>query len=180
MLDEKYEWVAVMTRHQAESIAAKAIENLGAEVYLPMMPLRDRRFKGNDIPEKPMFPCYLFAKINNKMVYNTRTARGVIGIVTSNHSACVVPQRDIDNVKAFEASQRKVYIHATQQLVKGAMATITSGEFAGMQGRLIRGCKDGNFAVSLEVMHVSFVVHVRRDELVPAEKPEEEKGLLDN
>lgn len=179
MLDKKFEWVAVMTRYQAEPIAVKALADLGLEVYLPMMPMRDRRHKGDDLPEKPMFPCYLFVKINNKWVYKTRTARGVVGIVTSNHSAIVVPQRDIDNVRAFEASQRKVYIHNTQQLVKGAMATITSGEFAGMQGRLIRGCKDGNFAVSLEVMHVSFVVHVRRDELIPADEPEEKKGMLE-
>lgn len=169
MLTEKHEWVAVMTYPHAERLAATALKDSGLEVYLPMLHGQDKRFKRNPMQEKPMFPCYLFAKINNKEIYMTRTARGVVNIVSSNHSAIVVPQRDIDNVRAFEATQRKVFIHQTGELVKGALATITEGEFAGMQGRLIRGCKDGNFAVSIEVMNVSFVVHVRRDELVPGE-----------
>lgn len=169
MLTDKFEWVAVMTNPQAERKAAKALGDLGLEVYLPMLCGHDRRHKGADGMEKPMFPGYLFVKINNRLIYDTRTARGVFGIVTSDHSACVVPQCDIDNVRAFEATQRKVFVHDTSALVKGAMATITAGEFAGMQGRLIRGCKDGNFAVCIEVMHLSLVVHVRRDELRPAD-----------
>lgn len=170
MLTEVHEWVAVMTYPQAERLAATSIAELGYEVYLPMIHSRDLRRKKNPIAERPMFPCYLFAKIDKWGIYPTRTARGVLRIVSSNHSACVVPQRDIDNVRAFEASKRKVYIHETAQLVKGALATITEGEFAGMQGRIVRGCKDGNFAVSIEVMNLSFVVHVRRDELRAAEQ----------
>ena len=177
MLTEEHEWAAVMTYPQAERLAASTLQSLGIEVYLPLLPGRDRRFKKEQMPEKPMFPCYLFAKINKREVYMTRTARGVFGLVTSNHSVCVVPQRDIDNVRVFEASQRKVFIHDTSKLTKGALATITNGEFAGMQGRLIRGCKDGNFAVSIEVMNVSFVVHIRRDELAPANTPEDNKGI---
>lgn len=167
MLTEKLEWAAVMTHPRAERLAAAALEKSGIEVYVPLMHIRDRRRKP-DAEEKPMFPGYLFVRINKWLVYPARTARGVFGLVTLDHSVCVVPQRDIDNVRAFEATQRKVFIHDTAALVKGATATITDGEFAGMQGRVVRGCKDGNFAVSIEVMNVSFVVHVRRDELKPA------------
>ena len=126
-----------------------------------------------------MFPCYLFALINDTLIYKTRTARGVVSIVSSQHNIIVVPQRDIDNVRAFEEAQRKVFIHDTHRLVKGAVATITKGEFAGMQGRLVRGCKDGNFCVSISVTNMSFVVHIRRDELAPVENPEEDGGIWD-
>ena len=166
MLTEKREWAAVITHPKAERLAAAELEKMGLEVYLPLLPNRDKRFK-KPLPEKPMFPCYLFAKINKFEIYDTRTARGVFNLVTLDHSVCVVPQREIDCVRAFEATQRKVVIHDTAKLVKGAMATIVEGEFAGMQGRLVRGCKDGNFAVSIEVMNVSFVVHIRREELKP-------------
>lgn len=171
MLTEKREWAAVITHPKAERLAATELEKMGLEVYLPLLPHCDKRFK-NPLPEKPMFPCYLFAKINKFEIYPVRTARGVFGLVTLDHSVSVVPQRDIDSVRAFEATQRKVVIHDTAKLVKGAVATIVEGEFAGMQGRLVRGCKDGNFAVSIEVMNVSFVVHVRRDELKPSESQE--------
>ncbi len=167
MLTEEYKWVAVMTHANAEQLAADTIAQFADEVYLPMMHVRDKR-RRNMMPEKPMFPSYLFAHINKYQIFDTRTARGVIGIVSANHSAIVVPQRDIDMVRAFEATERKVFIHDTAKLVKGNEATITDGEFAGMHGRVVRGCKDGNFAVNIEVMNVSFVVHVRRDELRPA------------
>ena len=180
MLTEELSWVAVMTYPQAEFTAARALEEAGVEVYLPLLRGRDKRYRSGRSPEKPMFPCYLFARINKFQIYDTRTARGVVCIVSLNHSATVVPQRDIDNVRAFEASQRNIYIHDTHKLVKGAEVTIRSGEFAGMQGRLVRGCKDGNFAVSIDVMHVSFVVHIGRDELAPAETKEENKGIWEN
>ena len=179
MLTEQYAWVAVVTYAQSERLAARSLEELGIEVYLPMLMGKDKRRTRNPEVEMPMFPCYLFARINSKLVYHTRTARGVRAIVTSNHSAIVVPQRDIDAVHAFEESKRKVYLWQTSQLVKGTPAIIQAGEFAGMQGILIRGCKDGNFAVNIEVMNTSFVIHVRRDELIPAEQPKAQKAIWD-
>ncbi len=168
MLSNKYEWVAVMTWPHAESLVASRLEEAGIEYYLPMLQGRDLRYKRILTPEKPMFPCYLFAKINDKHIYQTRTVKGVIQIVSSAHSIIVVPQKDIDNVKAFEKSQREWYLRETHKLVKGAEVTITNGEFAGMQGRMVKDNPDGNFCVSITVMNVSFLVHVRRDELVAA------------
>ena len=175
MLTEARSWVAVVTYPQAERLAADTLDQMGLEVYLPMMHTRDMRRKKNVMDEKPMFPGYIFARLNKFDIYPVRTARGVVNIVTSNHEVCVVPQRDIDNVRMFEATQRKVFVLETSKLVKGTHVTITEGEFAGMQGHLVRGCKDGNFAVGIEVMNVSFVVHLKRNELKPTAMPEEER-----
>lgn len=90
--------------------------------------------------------------------------------MSSGHSIIEVPEQDIETVRRFEASQRKIFIHETSQLTKGSEAIITEGEFAGLRGRLVRGCKDGNFCVNIDVMNMSFVVKVRRDELRPAEE----------
>lgn len=173
MLTHKPDWVAVMTWTGAEPLVAKRFDEDGIEYYLPMIHKRDLRFKPSEMPEKPMFPSYIFARISDKQIYQTRTTKGVLKIVSSQHSIITVPQRDIDNVRAFEASQRKWFLHETQQLRKGAWVTITNGEFAGMQGRMVKGCPDGNFCVGIEVMNVSFVVRVRRSELVVAPEPEE-------
>ena len=78
-----------------------------------------------------------------------------------------MPENEIEAVRAFEASQRKFHLHETAKLTKGAEAEITEGEFAGMRGRLVKGCVDGNFSVSINVMNMSFVVKLRRDELRP-------------
>lgn len=182
MLTKNPDWVAVMTWPNAERLVASRFEEGGIEYYLPMLQGRDLRYKKQLSPEKPMFPCYLFARINDKQIYQTRTTKGVIQIVSSQHSIIVVPQRDIDNVKAFEASQREWFIHETHKLTKGSWVTITNGEFAGMQGRLVKDCPDGNFCVSISVMNVSFVVNVLRSELVSTADPEEgnDKGLWHN
>lgn len=166
-----------MTRPNAEALVARrfAEGEPPVECYLPLLHVKDRRFKKDNMPEKAMFPCYLFARINAKQIYQTRTTKGVIAIVSSQHSIIPVPQSDIDKVKAFEASQRKIFIHETSKLVKGAECEITQGEFAGMRGTLVRGCKDGNFCVSISVMNVSFVVRLKRDELHAVENTEEEQ-----
>ena len=169
MLDSNPAWVAVMTHSGAENLVAERFRKTEPpiECYLPMMVTKDRRYKKKPQQEKPMFPGYLFARINNKQVYPTRTTRGVIYIVSSQHSIIQVPESEIEAIRAFEATQRKIFIHETAQLVRGAEAVIKAGEFAGMRGRLIKGCKDGNFSVSISVMNASFVVHLKRFELQP-------------
>ena len=166
MLTHRPDWVAVLTWTGAEPLVAKRFEEGGIEHYLPMLHRRDLRHQASTEPEKPMFPSYIFARISDRQIYQTRTTKGVINIVSSQHSIVTVPQRDIDNVRAFELSEREWYLHQTQQLKKGAWVTITGGEFAGMQGRMVRGCPDGNFCVNISVMNVSFVIRVRRSELI--------------
>lgn len=176
MLDHNPAWVAVMTLPNYEQRVARAFADAqpAIECYLPMLANKDRRFKKDLGVEKPMFPCYMFARINARQIYQTRTTRGVRFIVSSQHSIIQVPESEIEAVRRFEASQRKMVIVETSKLVKGATATIMSGEFAGLQGRLLKACKDGNFAVNITVMNMSFVVHIKRSELRPADDSAEE------
>lgn len=173
MLTSKPAWVAVMTRPNAETLVAERFREAEPpiECYLPMMMGKDKRFKRNPNQEKPMFPNYLFARINDKQIYQTRTVKGVACIVSSQHSIIQVPDREIEAVRLFENTQRKIHFHETSHLVRGAKATILEGEFAGMEGTLVKQCKDGNFSVNIEVMNISIVVHVKRNELRPAEEP---------
>lgn len=175
MLNSRPSWVAVMTYPNAEDLVAERFQNAEPpiECYLPKIVNRDKRFTRNPIQEKPMFPCYIFAHINNKQIYQTRSTRGVIYIVSSQHSIIQVPDREIEAVRRFEASQRKYHFYETSRLVRGAHTVITEGEFAGLEGTLVKDCKDGNFCISIEVMNISIVVRVRRDELRPKEMPEE-------
>lgn len=159
-----------MTYPNAEQTVANHFANDAPtiEYYLPMVYERDRRRKINGMAERPMFPCYIFARINNKQIYQTRTTKGVIYIVSSQHSIIRVPDKEIEAVRKFEATRRKIYLRDTAKLVKGNRATILSGEFAGMEGVLIKGDADGNFAVNISVMNLSIVVHIKRSELRPA------------
>lgn len=174
MLNSNHVWVAVMTRPGAETAVAERFrENVNPiECYLPMLAVRTGHRKNTTVTEEPMFPHYLFAHINDKQVYQTRTTHGVIYIVSANHSIIQVPDHEIEAVRRFEASQRKIHFHETSQLIRGAKATILEGEFAGMEGTLVKNCKDGNFCVSIEVMNVSIVVRVNRNELKPKTKKE--------
>ena len=169
MLDSTPAWVAVMTHPHKEALVAKRLRDAPQpiECYLPMLSGKDKRMRRQMLPEKPMFPNYLFARINDKQIYQTRTTTGVVCIVSAQHSIIRVPDREIEAVRLFEASQRKVLLHETSSLVRGRKVTILEGEFAGMEGTLVKDCKDGNFCVTIEVMNISLVTRVRRDELKP-------------
>ena len=177
MLDSTPSWVAVMTYPNAEPLVAQRFEEgePPIEHYLPKIIAPDKRFKDKPHHEKAMFPCYLFARINNKQIYQTRTTRGVLRIVSTQHSIIQVPERDIENIRRFEASLRDIHVHETVKLVRGARTVITDGEFAGMEGTIVKGCKDGNFCVSIDVMHISIVVRLSRKELQPIKEPEPEE-----
>ena len=179
MLDSTPSWVAVMTYPNAEPLVAQRFEEgePPIEHYLPKIIAPDKRFKDKHLHEKAMFPCYLFARINNKQIYQTRTTRGVLRIVSTQHSIIQVPERDIENIRRFEASLRDIHVHETVKLVRGARTVITEGEFAGMEGTIVKGCKDGNFCVSIDVMHISIVVRLSRKELQPIKEPEPEETI---
>jgi len=168
-----------MTYPNAEQTVANHFANdePTIEYYLPMIYERDRRRKVNGMAERPMFPCYIFARITDKQIYQTRTTKGVIYIVSSQRSIIRVPDKEIEAVRMFEATRRKVYLRDTAKLVKGNRATILSGEFAGMEGVLIKGDTDGNFAVNISVMNISIVVHIKRSELRPADDGEATKDI---
>lgn len=172
MLGEKQEWVAVMTYPGAEAQVAKRFEadddphgQKPIEYYLPMLANRDRRYKHNNMPEKPMFPCYIFAHINKRQILATRACKGVYFIVTNRHEIITMRDSEIEAIRRFEATQRQFHLRETGKLIKGARATILSGEFAGLEGVLVKDDKDGNFAVNISVMNLSFLIHIKRSEL---------------
>ena len=143
------------------------------EYYLPMLAIRDKRRK-ELMPEKPMFPGYIFAHINKRQILATRSTRGVLFIVTSRHEVITMRDSEIEAIRRFEATQRNFHIRETAKLVKGARAKILSGEFAGLEGVLVKDDKDGNFAISIDVMNTSFLVHIKRSELRSADAEVEE------
>lgn len=180
MLGDHNEWVAVMTQPGKESYVAKRFEldddphgQKPIEYYLPMLTVRDKRCK-TDMQEKPMFPCYIFAHINKKQILATRATKGVVFIVTNRHEIITMRESEIEAIRRFEATQRQFHIRETTKLVKGARATILSGEFAGLEGVLVKGDKDGNFAVNIEVMNTSFLVHIKRSELRSVDNSQKE------
>lgn len=149
------------------------------ECYLPLV----RRFEGGrytgEVAYEPMFPCYLFLKINQYRIYDARTARGVIKLLskpnfdTGFRELAEVTESEMNAIRAFEETHRKFYLHESSKLVKGATATILSGEFKGMTGRLVKACKDGNFCITIEAVGKSFVTRISRSELKPSEMDSE-------
>ena len=183
MLGDKKQWVAVMTQPGKELYVAKRFEDdddphgqKPIEYYLPLLISRDKRRK-KEMLEKAMFPCYIFAHINKRQILATRSCKGVLFIVSNRHEIITMRDNEIEAIRRFEATQRQFYIRETSKLVKGAHATILSGEFAGLEGVLVKGDADGNFAVNIEVMNMSFLVHINRSELRPADS--EDAGKAD-
>ena len=58
-----------------------------------------------------------------------------------------------------------VHVYNTDHLKKDAHVAVVAGEFAGLQGIIIKDCKDGNFAVQIEKLNLSLVVRLEPDVL---------------
>ena len=129
--------------------------HLEAQTYVPRPPAIDAM--NIKVYESPSFNFYLAR-------FNLADHAGY-----DDYYNLVVTMRDseIAAIRRFEATQRKIHLHETAQLIKGAEVTILSGEFAGMTGRLVKDCKDGNFSVQISALNISFVVQVKRSELRP-------------
>ena len=160
------QWVAVYTRSRAEKQVAERIEELGLEVYLPIVEQRRIWSDRVKLVRVPLFPSYLFVKITYTDAEKVRFVDGVSYIVRRN-DILPIPDEQIDAVRRFLSAKQEVFVHDSLALHKGAHAVITGGPFENLRGTLVSDCKDGNFSIRIDAIGLSLVTTIDRLLLQP-------------
>jgi transcriptional antiterminator RfaH len=125
-------WYLVYTKAQQEEIAQVNLERQGYECYLPKLRIEKMRRRKADIVEEPMFPRYLFVRLDlsgkGKSWTPIRSTLGVQQLIYFGSRAACVDDHLIEWLRQRE--QR----HPTEPMFKaGEAVVVTDGPFAGIE-----------------------------------------------
>jgi transcription antitermination factor NusG len=161
-------WFAVYTTCRHEKRVAQHLVQREIEHFLPIYIAHRRWRDGSKVAlELPLFPCYLFVRIDRAARSRLLSVPGALAIVGGTggepaplaDSAIAALQRGV--------AQRTVEPHPL--LTTGQQVRIRSGAFSGMTGIVAR--KKGGFRVVLTLQQImqSIAVEVDEQDLEPIE-----------
>lgn len=162
MLTQEPQWVAAYTAPRAEkAVTARIANELQLETYLPLHHVLRKWSDRIKSVEVPLIPSYTFIKLREVDLFRVREIVGVTGFVRFRESGiATIPEREIEDLRRLANSMQAIHLYNTDHLKKGAHVSVIAGEFAGMQGTIIKDCADGNFSVQIEKLNISLVINL--------------------
>ena len=134
-------WYAVRTKSKCETSIAAALEYKGYEQFLPLYEVT-RRWSDRTVQTKlPLFPGYVFFRMEEKRHVPVLSVPGVVSIVGFGNTPAPIPDREIEAVQAVLASGLPAAPHA---FVEGQRIRMAKGLLAGLEGVVVKEKSSGD------------------------------------
>lgn len=156
-------WFAVYTRVRHEKKVLRKIENKSIRTYLP---LRRQLSQWKDRKKEiftPLFPGYLFVKINPEIRTEVLKVPGVVRMLGANGELTPVPEYQIDGIKELLGSGLKYEI--SNNYVSGREVEVVKGPLAGTEGKIIQIRGNYKLILSVDIINRSVLVEVDIDQV---------------
>jgi len=155
-------WYVIQTKPCNEHRVETNLSNQEIEVFLPLLEAFQHS-SGKMIQKiKPLFPNYLFAKIDIDVhYYKVKWTRGVSKILGVGSEPIPISEKVIQTIKARMGENNLVKLE--EGLEKGTLVQFTSGPFKDLMGVFDKKMSDGKrVRVLLSLIGVDVPVQVSR------------------
>jgi transcription antitermination factor NusG len=154
------QWFALRVRSGSEKLVASIAENKGIEYFLPSYQC-DRRWSDRvKSLEVPLFPGYLFCRLNPEYRLPVLTIPGVQHFVGLGKVPVAIAEAEIDALQTAVHSGLRTepwpYLRAGQRVRLGR------GPLEGLEGLLVEVRKQQRIVVSVELLMRSVSVEIDR------------------
>ena len=150
-------WYAVYTYPRHEKVVLTQLEQKAVEVFLPTFSVvsrwKDRRVRVTC----PLFPGYLFTRIDLRNRIKVVNTPSVIRIVSFNGAPAPISDQEIDAVRMCLAAGN---IEPHPFIAVGERVRVRSGPFEGVSGIVIRRTNQCKLVVSIGLIHQSFALEI--------------------
>ncbi len=152
-------WFAAYTNSHHEKSVSSQLAARRVESFLPLYATR-RRWKNRCEMnlELPLFPNYVFVRIDPRERVQVLEVPGVLSLVGFGKTLAALPDFEIESLR-FAVGQRRIEPHP--YLVIGERVRIKCGSLSGIEGVLVR--KKNNFRVVLALDAIKQCVAVEVD-----------------
>jgi transcription antitermination factor NusG len=160
-------WFAVCTVPRHEKRVALFLSQRQIEHFLPLYPASHRWKNGCTAQlELPLFPGYLFVRIDPKQRIPVLGLPGVISFVGTRGGPSELNEREIETLRCGLHLQRA---EPFLQLAVGQRVRIKRGPLSGMAGVMVRNAAGVRVVLTVELLHQSIAVEVNLQDVDPIE-----------
>ena len=164
---QQWPWFAILARTGREKTATLLLENAGYECFLPVSKCMRRwsdRMKEFDVP---LFPGYLFCRMNAHNRLPVLMTPGVIQIVGVGKTPIPVEEKEIEAIQRVQKSGLSAMPWPYMQV--GHVARIEDGPLRGLTGIVIKIKSGMKLVLSVSLLQRSVAVEVDRRWVSPAQ-----------
>ena len=162
ILPPKVRWYAayIVTRH--EKVVAQQLQRRGLESFLPLY-RATRRWKNRRAHvELPLFPGYLFVRINIAERVRALEVPGVVHIVSVRGEPVEVPDGEVESLRT---AMRIRSSEPCSYLSSGKRIRIKAGPLQGLEGVVVRQNSQARIIVSVDFIQRSTAIELWPEDL---------------
>jgi transcription antitermination factor NusG len=158
-------WFAVITTPQHEKATFRHLDFGGIETFLPTYE-SSRVWKNRQkvTLELPLFPTYLFVRIDREERTRVLRTPGVRQLVGNSREPLSVADREIEFLRSSILETRA---EPYADLIEGQRVRIKSGPMQGVEGWLVRKSGGWRFVLTVQLIHHQVAVEVDASMLEP-------------
>jgi len=162
-------WYAACITPRHEKRVAGFLKQRQIENFLPLYRTVHRWKNGCKAQlELPLFPGYLFVKIENKQRVRVLEVPGVVSLVGTRTGPIALSETEMEALRSGLHLQKA---EPFRELAIGQRVRIRSGALAGLTGVLVRNPSGVRVVLRVELIHQSVAVEVEGCDIEPEETP---------
>ena len=162
-------WYLIYTKPHKEQVARENLERQGYEVYLPMARIRRRRLGKGANRIEPLFPRYLFIKLDTKTDNWSpiRSTLGVSNLVKFGMYPSAVPEALIE-LLSDRCDEDGIQDIPTGEFKSGESIRVMEGPMMGLEGVFLAKTSSDRVLVLLDIVGKHTRVTMATEKLEPA------------
>jgi transcription antitermination factor NusG len=153
-------WFALRVKSRSEKIVATIARNKGFEEFLPLYQSRRRWSDRFQSVELPLFPGYVFCRLNPEYRLPLLTIPGVMGFVGIGKAPAPIDDAEIAAIQAAVGAGLSAEPYPFLEV--GQRVRLAEGPLAGLEGLLVEVRKQRRLVVSVSMLKRSVAVEIDR------------------
>jgi transcription antitermination factor NusG len=153
-------WFAIQVRPKYETFVSNCLRNKGYEEFLPLAHSSEWLIRSSVRPTapKPLYPGYLFCRVDINLTGKIISTPGVIRILSFGRSPVPVDPQEMANMRRISDSGLGVYSWPYART--GDRVIVKDGPLRGMEGVLFGQRQAGRLIVSVTLLQRSAAVEM--------------------
>ncbi|MBT5439882.1 MAG: UpxY family transcription antiterminator [Candidatus Marinimicrobia bacterium] len=157
-------WIAVRSKPRSEKIVSIELSKKNIESFLPIVKKRQQWSDRKKWVEFPLFPSYLFAKIELKDSIYILNTHGVSTIVKFGDRVITIEDKVVNSIKL--ALKGEYDLHPIKYFTIGDRVSVIDGPMKGAIGIVETKHKNKNrLVIKIEALQQAITVHINSEYL---------------